>query len=501
MTANRILAILCLIIFSALSSYPQKKTKVFIENADILRFEKKDGKDFQRLIGNVRIRQDSTLFFCDSAILNNTDNNLNAFGNVHINYSDSLDVYGDYLDYYGNTRIAFLDSNVRLVDQKATLSTDHLVYDRNARKATYNTGGTIDDGENRLTSVIGHYYTSDKEFFFKDSVVLVNPDYILRSDTLKYNSDTEVAYIFGPTTIVGDKDSIYSEYGWYDTKLNQTRLHQNAFMQREEQTLEADTIFYNREIEYGYAIGNVTLTDTLQDVIVKGNLGEFDRETGVSYVTERTMAVFIDGTDSLYLHADTIKVLNDSLDKADKLLAYNKMKFYREDMQGACDSLVYDVQDSVIHMYTDPVLWSDENQLTSDSIQIFVSHNKIDSLRLYSSAFIISEDTVEGFNQIKGRDMTGYFKDNELVTIKVSGNAETVYYVREENGSLIGLNKSLSSFMRVSLKDNQIKQITYFDNPDMVLHPGGQIPAGDLKLEGFLWMEERRPADRQAIFE
>ena len=482
-------------------SFSQNKTKVFIDNADVLRFEQKGNKEIQRLIGNVRLRQDSTLFFCDSAILENTSNNMQAFGNVHINYTDSLDIYGDFLDYTGNTRIAELDGNVLLVDDKATLRTDHLIYDRNNKQATYNTGGEIEDEENVLTSWIGHYYTADKEFFFKDTVVLVNPDYVLRSDTLKYNSDTEIAYIFGPTNITSEEDSIYCEFGWYDTKQNRSKLVKNAFVQKKEQSIEADTIFYNREIDYGRALGNIKLTDTVQDVVVEGNSGEFDRKKGESYVTERAVAIFIDEQDSLFLHADTIKVLNDSLDRAEKLLAYNRMKFFRDDFQGACDSMIYSVPDSTIYMYTDPVLWSDENQLTSDSIHIFVSHNSIDSLRLYSSAFIISKDTVAGYNQIKGREMTGYFRDNDLWRIRVSGNAETLYYVREEDGALIGVNKSVSSYMKIQLQDNDIKQITYLEKPDANLVPDIKSLGGELKLEGFIWIEERRPKTKQEIFE
>lgn len=481
--------------------FSQKKTKVFIDNADVLRFEKVNGNNLQRLIGNVRLRQDSTLFFCDTAILDNTNNNMNAYGNVHINYSDSVDVYGDYLDYEGNTKIAELDGNVKLVDKQATLTTDHLIYNRNTKKAKYNTGGVINDEENVLTSIIGDYFTSDKEFFFKDSVVLVNPDYVLRSDTLKYNSETEVAYIFGPTDIIGEKDSIYCEFGWYDTKQNKTKLVRNAFVQRMEQSIEADTIYYDRGTEFGRARGNLVLTDTLQDVVVKGDIGEFDRKSGESFVTERVVAIFIDGADSLFLHADTIKVLNDSLDQAEKLLAYNKMKFFREDLQGACDSMVYSVADSTIYMYFDPVLWSDENQLTSDSILIFVSNNRVDSLMLFSAAFIISKDTVEGFNQIKGREMTGYFLDNELRSIKVSGNAETIYYVREEDGALIGVNKSLSSYMRIALKDNQIQSITYLEKPDAVLNPDLRSLGSDTKLEGFIWIEDKRPEDKEDIYD
>jgi len=493
------LSITILVMCSSLV-YSQQKTRVHIEQADMLRFEKKDGVNYQRLIGNVKLRQDSTLFFCDSAFLNNDDNNMEAFGRVYINYSDSVDLYGDYLFYNGNSRIAEMDGNVKLVDNQVTLTTDHLIYDRNSRVARYNTGGTIEDEENVLTSIKGHYYTDYDEFFFKDSVVLVNPDYVLKSDTLRYNTLTEIAYIFGPTNITGEQDSIYSENGWYDTKNGVARLVDEAFIQHQEQSLEADTIYYDQRQEYGEAHSNITLTDTVQDVVVTGEWSVFDRYKGESFITDSAVAIFIDVTDSLFLHSDTIKVLNDTLDRANQILAFNRVKFFRKDLQGSCDSLVYNINDSIIYLYDDPVLWSEGNQLTADSILIYVSHNHVDSLILFNSAFIISNDTLEFFNQIKGRTMTAYFIKNELKKIRVFGNAETLYFVREEDGTMIGINKSLSSFMNILLSDSKILSIGYLSQPDAVLHPEQEISDEEKRLNGFYWMDDRRPEKKEDIF-
>jgi lipopolysaccharide export system protein LptA len=479
----------------------QKKTRIHIEDADFLRFDKRGGRDVQKLIGDVRVRQDSTLFFCDSAFLDNSRNNLQAFGNVHIIYNDSVDVYGDYLDYNGNTKVAELEGNVKLVDDSTTLVTDYLIYNRISRLAFYNAGGTIYDRENTLSSIIGTYNTSDKNFYFRDSVVLVNPDYILHSDTLQYNTISEVVYIFGPTDIVGEKDSIYSEYGWYDTKKNRVSLKKNAFVRHLEQSLRADSIYFDQEVEQGYAWSNVIMDDTVQDVMVLGEYAYFNDSTGISFITDSARAVFIDREDSLFMHADTIKVLSDSLDRADKILAYYKMKFFRKDLQGACDSLVYLVRDSVINLYKDPVLWTDENQLTADSISIYISENRVDSLAMYDAAFIISRDTTTTFNQIKGRTMRGYFRNNDLYRIDVNGNAETLYFVREDDGELIGINVSLASFMKIFLAKNQIQNILYLENPDETLFPEEEMPEDKQKLKDFSWQEQRRPWKKEDIFE
>jgi lipopolysaccharide export system protein LptA len=492
--------LLFIFIFHSENSLGQKKRKVYIENTDKGTLEKIEGRNIQRLIGNVVLRQDSAYFYCDSAVLDNTLNDLEAYGNVHIKYNDSVDIYGDILNYDGNAKIAVLDSNVRLTDKKMVLTTDHLVYNRTKKWAFYNTGGRIVDDENILTSRIGRYFTQSDEFFFRDTVVLVNPDYTLYSDTLMYNTETEFVYIYGPTNIIGEEDSVYSEKGWYDTRANIAKLKQNAFVMHLEQSVRADSIYYNRGLGIGIAYNNVVLNDTLQDILVKGEYAEFSQDGGGSFITDSVETILIDDKDSLFMHADTIRIISDTAGKAEKVIAYYGMKFFRKDLQGKCDSMVYDINDSIIYLYYDPALWSEANQLTGDSIRIFVSHNHIDSLTMYSMAFIISQDDTNAFNQIKGRQMTAYFSDNELFRIVVSGNAETLYYVREEDGSLIGINMSISSYMNIALEDNKVKGITYTEKPDAVLHPEKELSPEQMILRNFIWIEDERPNKKNDIF-
>lgn len=489
--------VLLLIIPSILFS--QKITRVRIENADFLRLDKRGDQTVRKLVGNVILKQDSTFFYCDSATLDDY-NNLEAIGNVHITYSDSVELFGHFLHYDGNTRIAVVDSNVRLVDKKATLYTDHLIYDRFSRIARYNTGGRIIDEENVLTSITGRYYTQTHEYFFRDSVVVTNPDYIMYSDTLIYNTRTEMVRILGPTDIYGEKDHIYSEEGWYDTRKDKTQLRKNNRIDYGEQVIVADTIFYDKENGYGYARNNIWMKDTARDVIVEGDTAEFFKSLHYGYITGMTRAILIDKEDSLYLHADTFRVVTDSADEAKFIYAYHRAKFYRKDLQGMCDSMAYSIEDSLITMLGTPVLWSDDNQLTSDTILIYASGNRIDSLTLVNTAFIISRDTTDAFNQIKGREMVGYLHEGQLRRVNVNGNAETIYFVREEDGSLIGINVALSSDMSITVSEKKIKSITYFDQPDAVLHPPEELTPQETYLKGFQWIEGRRPLNRNEIF-
>ena len=487
------------IILGVTPLHAQKRTQVYLEHADYAKLGSQNGKNFQHLLGNVKLRQDSTYFYCDTASLYE-GNNLSASGKVHIDYGDTVNLYGDYLTYDGNTRIAVLDKNVSLVDKRATLYTDHLEYDRNRLMAYYFTGGRIVNQKNVLTSKIGRYFTQSNEFQFSDSVVAVNPDYTMYADTLRYNTENEVVYIEGPTHIYGKDDKIYSEKGWYDTRNNRAQLEKNNEVAHQQQILRGDWIYYDRKEEYGKAVGNVWLKDTLQKVILEGGISEFFRNKKYSYVTDSACAILIDVHDSLYMHADSFNLVLDTADKARLLFAHHRMKFFKSDLQGMCDSLVYRVKDSVIALLKQPVLWTAENQLAADSMWLYISKNRIDSMVLFNMAFIISRDTTNSFNQIKGKQMRAYFRNNQLYMIKVLGNAETIYFVRDDKKAMIGINKSIASNMEIMLDNRKIKKILYLTQPEATLYPEKDMIDEDRFLKDFNWIEEQRPLNRQGIY-
>jgi lipopolysaccharide export system protein LptA len=366
--------------------------------------------------------------------------------------------------------------------------------------AYYFTGGRIVDKENVLTSRKGRYFTQTYEFLFSDSVVVVNPDYTMYSDTLRYNTGSEIVYIEGPTNIYGKEDHIYSEKGWYDTRINQAELNLNNQVRHKEQILKGDYIFYDQANEYGRAKGNVWLKDTIQNIILEGGISEFFRDRKFSYMTDSARAILVEERDSLFMHADSFILVLDTSDQARLLFAHRHMKFFRNDLQGMCDSLVFRVQDSIIALLKTPVLWSEENQLTADSMWMYVSKNRIDSMVLFNTAFIVSRDTIESYNQIKGRQMRAYFRNNQLYSIKVLGNAETIYYMREDDRNLIGINKTVSSNMVIMLENRKIKKILCLTQPEGTLYPEKDLPAEDRFLRDFRWITGHRPSSKNDIY-
>jgi len=486
------------------NAFCQQRSIIILKKADFWKNDKTLGEDIERIIGNAEFELDSATLFCDSAYLNKKENNIDAFGHVHIKSGDTLDIYSDLLNYDGNTRIAELHNNVTLIDNQTTLTTNDLIYHRKTKVANYYSGGKIVNKDNQLTSLIGYYFTRQKEFFFKDSVVLTNPDYVMTSDSLLYNTLTEIAYFQGPTNITGDNKYVYCEDGWYNTKSDVTLLKKKVFIINKEQTIKADTVFYDKLSGFGEAFNNIVIIDTVQNTVAKGNYLRYNKTKEFAYLTDSAEAILIDKRDSLFLHADSLIITFDSTQSTKKMFAYYKAKFYRKNLQGLCDSLVYDFVDSTINLYNDPAIWSEENQLTADSIKIAITNKTADSLTLYNSAFIISQNDSLGFNQIKGKNMIGYFKDNELRKIFVSGNAETIYYIIDDGENkereLIGINKSVSSYMIIFLVDNKVKDILYLEKPDETLFPENELPAEEKLLKGFEWLDEFRPKNKSEIF-
>lgn len=494
-----LLSVSCLLISSFALS---QESVIILERADLLNGIQVDGVSIQVLTGDVILIHDGTTFHCDSARLNKVDNLFDAFGNIYALMADSVELYGDMLLYNGNTKIAEVIRNVKLIDDSTTLTTDYLIYNRLSKIGIYNFGGKIVDTRNELVSKVGRFYTDTDEYYFQGDVVVTNPDYVIRTDTLTYNSKTEIVYFFGPTSLVSDKDSMFALSGWSNTKKKTTSLKDKALLKHENQILKGDSIYYDELNDYGLVFNNGSMLDPEQDIIIKGNYLDYKYSNkNYAYALDSALAILYNDNDSLFLHADTLKIQFNEEDKTERLFAYYNARFYKEDMQGACDSLVYEMTNSTIKMMQDPIVWSDENQLTGDSMYIFITDNQPDSLSLIGSAFVCSQDTLEAFNQISGRTLLGYFHQKKLFKITVNGNSETVYYIRDDDtNDLMGINKAVSSNMIIRLENQEIKNITYIGNPKATLYPEKELSAAERNLKGFVWRIHERPLSKNDIY-
>lgn len=480
----------------------QPVRKIELLNADIIDYDEyKLGKEIRRLKGNVSMKHDNAILRCDSAYFNSTKNNISMFSNVHINFGDTINLYGDSIKYFGNIRTAYVRNNVKLTNKNVVLTTDSLNYDRNLNLGYYFNYGTIKDGDNSLVSEWGYYYALLKDFVAVKHVILTNPDYRMFSDSLRYNTESEISSFYGPSRIVGDSMLIYCENGWYNTKTEISQFNKNAFLKSKSTVIKGDSLFYNRNKGIGKAFLNVSITDTSENVTLSGNYGFYNEAPEMALITDSAVLINYSDTDTLFLHADTIKTVTftDSAVTFKNIFAYHNVRIFKEDYQGVCDSLTYSTADSVFRFFVVPVLWSGEHQLTAEVIEIYTKNSKADYIELRNAAFIVSKEDTVSFNQIKGKNMTGFIAAGELYKVLVDGNGQTLYYPKE-NEEYIGINKAESSNMNIYLVDGEVNKILFITKPNATLYPPEDLPVQERFLPNFRWFEDLRPLNKQDIF-
>lgn len=499
----RLLLLIVWQVFPVSEIYAQETRQIEIVRAGSLEGVKVNGIEVRRLVDDVVFKQGDTYMYCDSALFYESTNSIDAYGVIRIE-GPRAQLYGDILHYDGNAEMADITGKtVRMTDGKMQLTTTALQYDLKQDIGVYNNGGKVIDKDNVLTSKRGYYFSKEKMVFFKDDVVLTNPKYVMKSDTLKYHTPTETAYFHGPCNIQSSgKDSahIYCEYGWYNTATEKAWFSKNAYIESKENKLQGDSLLYDKLKGIGRAWNNVSVTDTVQKMIISGSYALLDEKKGTSFVTGNSMLTKIFETDSLFLHADTLYATQDTAKKQKTYFAYHHVRIFKTDLQGQCDSLVYNTADSTIWFYTAPVLWNNNNQLTAERINLLLSGNKIHTMNLLSEAFITGFEDSLRFNQVKGRIMVGYFENNKLSTINVTGNGQSIYYLRNSKKQLTGVNQAECSDMRIVMKDSKVHKISLINKPDATLYPVKQADPAMMKLKDFAWYGALQPKSKEDIF-
>lgn len=485
------------------SSFSQKRTKIEILNANYFRSDKNIAGGARRLIGNVKFRQDSTIMKCDSAYFYAGRNMFDAYGHVHLykEGDNTIDVKSDFLRHNGNTKMAHFRRNVVMRDTQIILYTDSLDYDIRRDIGYYLYGATIVDSASTLTSKKGYYYNNTHEVFFKDSVVVNHNknEYQMFTDTLKYNTYSEIAYFYGPTEFYNDTNYMYAEYGWYNTVNDRTFFKQNALYTNPKQSVEADSLYYDRHKKYGIAHSNVVATDTFQNIIVKGNFLEMTQEPERLLITDSALIIYIAEGDSVYIHADTMITNYDTSGLYREFTAFHHVRIFKSNFQSQADSLFFSMQDSILEFHGSPALWADSNQITATYIEAFIVNQKLDKFKLYDGGLIVSPQDTIYFNQVKGKEIVGYIKNNNLSKIDVFKHSITIYYPTDKYG-IIGANKSKSDNITILLKHNKIHRIVYRQGYTGGMTPLEELKPADAKVRNFIWLETQRPKTPADVF-
>jgi lipopolysaccharide export system protein LptA/archaellum component FlaC len=759
------------IVLTTATAFGQKKSIVNLISSKSSMGMKLNGKDLIKVYDGT-FKQDYSTLTSDSAYFYPQDNACDAFGHVVINQGDTLHIYSDKLNYNGNTKIALLTDNVRMVDKDATLTTNYLTYNTATRIGTYTDGGKLVNKDNTLLSKNGYYFAFTRDAYFRYNVSLTTPDALVKTDTMRYNTGTKIAYFYGPTHIYStkgdkgkDKDTLYTENGFYNTAVEQAAFGKNNLYQSGSKSLKGDSLFYDKIKGYGRAVKHVTFSDREQKITIKGDLGTYfkaderaivTQDPYIIMVTEEkdttktgakadsvkdkapvtstngiNMAQLIKKTipgktdtlnaiknrvgkittvadlskkltqgkidtlneiknraakvinmadlirktipvktdtpteikrivtkadsvlkknaalhpalkpavtqikkiikdtkaktpvkvddkniplakmpaikdtskmkhDSIYMSADTIetriitykdlkiylekerlshirdttakarkanikeskfltavragvqldtsfyhadffgkpkpvavkrkpakpltkkqlmidslikKQVADSIAMAKKMepadtaririiMTYHHAKLFKSDLQAKGDSMFYSSADSTLRCFVNPIIWTQGSQLSGDTIYLQMKHKKLDNMAMFPSAFIVNIDKDDSahFNQVAGKRMRGYFKDDKLNRMDIFGNAESIYYSRDSAKSTIsGMERSLSSRIRVDFKDNNATNLAFYTKPQHTYGPLSKFKDDERILKGFIWKPKERPVSKESI--
>ena len=502
-------------------SFGQEKQKITIEHAPISYTDPKieDGANvfLRDKSQQVHFVHKGVNMWCDKAIYYPDQDFIEAFSNVVMKQGDTINMVAKYVEYSGKTQLAFASGDVVLTEPQSTLKTDTLYFDRTKQQAYYNSRGTVvRDSSGTITSQIGRYYMSKSKYQFIKDVVLVNPEYTLETERLDFFTENGYAYLFGPSTITGETSKVYCERGFYDTNNDVGNFQRNARIDYDNRTVEGDSLYFDRNKSFASATNNITVTDTLNNSIVKGHYAEVWRAKDSMYITKRALAITVQEKDSVYMHADTLLVTGKEDNRITR--AFYNVKLYKSDLAGKADSIHVNHKTGLTQMInlgrfssTDafaikrkPLLWNIDNQMSGDTIHLIsnVKTEQLDSLKVFDNAFLVSKDTIseDGYNQIKGQRLIGLFKDNELYNVDVIKNAETIRYLRNEETELIGIQKSKSGSINVKIIEQVIDEVRFINQIDGNIFPESEFPNSAKKLRGFDWRGEERPMSVEDLF-
>ncbi|PRZ24043.1 OstA-like protein [Flavobacterium granuli] len=500
---NKSLFFICcsLLILCSKSIWAQSPKKIIIEHSDYADVNQIEIPDAFLLTGNVIVNHDGIVLTCNKAYYFQKENYIKAFGNVQLVQGDTLYLNSRYAEYNGNLKQAFATGDAVMSSPDATLATDTINFNRNTQEVYYNTKGVINNKENTLTSKSGKYYVEQKKFQFLTAVTITNPTYVIKSNHLDYFSNSGHSYLFGPSTITSKKNFIYTEKGFYDTKKNLGHFLRKSYIKYEDRLIEGDSLYYDRGREFASATRNVKITDSINRGIVKGHYAELYKKVDSMYVTKRAVAINFVQNDSVYIHGKKLMVTGKEGNRI--IRAFNNVRFFKTDMSGKCDSIHSSSKTALTKLIGNPILWNGENQITGDIMHLIGNNTtqQLDSLKVLNNTFLVSKDTLgTGYNQVKGLNLYGKFKEGKLHDVDVVKNTEVVYYMRNDAQELIGINKNVSSKINLIIENNAVETITFFNQVDGDIFPEEELPENGRKLKGLLWRGDERIKSKDDIF-
>ncbi|QQR97436.1 MAG: hypothetical protein IPK18_11260 [Sphingobacteriales bacterium] len=506
--------------FPPLTNENQPDKKIKIQKTDSLLYELVEFGEYRKLIGNVILNDAQATMWCDSAILDITANYLTAYGNpVHIKDGDSIDLWGNFLEYFGDQKQAKLTGNTIMRDKGMVLTAPEFNYNTETDIGYYTNGGRMVKENTVLTSQIGYYFHKKSEAIFYHDVVLKSKETTIYSDSMRYNTNTEIVYFITKTKII-DKDSniIITNQGNYNTKTEKAYFGANTTITKENKKIIGDEIDYDNVNKNAIARGNVSFQDTTENITILSGQSIYTEKNDFVKAVDDPLMISIstekkDSTieiDTMYLSADTLisyKILvnridEDSTEHEDSvrtMYGYNHVKMIRKNFSAVCDSIFYSEQDSVFRLYYNPILWIDSTQLSGDSIHIYMKNEQLHKIKVFQNAFIVYWKEQDIFNQVKGKNIDISIEDNKMKILTVDGNAESIYYTKDDDDGYIGGNQSTSGNITMVFDEGELQTITLINAPEATFTPMKKITTTSYQLDGFKWEWKLKPKTKYDV--
>lgn len=498
------LSAFCMLFASVPDGTPREKSKeeVKLLHSDVLYKNQRDVRA-DVLVGHVKLFHDGMYLDCDSARYYKDENSFEAYGHVKMIQGDTLTLTSDTLLYDGPMMQAHAKGRAVLTHRHTRLTTSVIDYDRLEGIGFYPTHGILYDADNVLNSDYGQYSPSASEAIFKDNVVLVNPKFELKTNELYYYSDTKMAKIVSETNIVSsDSTFVYALRGDYNTQTGQACLMDRSHIYKDMRDVVGDSLYCDEETGVSEAFGNVVLTDVENQCMLTGNYCRYEDNTGVAVATDSAVCYEFSSPDTLYVHADTLKMItyNQKTDSVYRdLYAYHKVRMYRRDVQGVCDSLVTHELDSCTYMYGQPILWNEEQQVFGEEIRIYNNDSTIDWIHIVNQAMTIEKVDSASYNQVAAKEMFCYFKDGAMERNNAKGNVYLCYFMEESDGARIGMNYTETPEMNIFMKNKKVDKV-WMQTPSGTMYPPFAIPDDKRYLPSFAWFDYIRPKNKDDIF-
>jgi lipopolysaccharide assembly outer membrane protein LptD (OstA) len=457
-----------------------------------------------RLVGSVSFAYQGNTMYCDSAHYNEKAKQVQAYGNVHIQ-KNGINLYADSIFYAEQQKYAKLWGHVKARDNAYKMSADSMDYDAKRGRAIFRSAGTIEStvSDERITCQRGYFYPANGSFFFSGKVHYSKADLDVQTDTLQFAYEQQKLYFLGQTQMRNDSTQIYCRKGWYDVQTEAGALYQQAEIYQKNNIIKADTLLINTKTNDYEGRGSVYFKDLQQQIALLGTHAVSSDTKHFAFITGEAIGFMKYKEDTLYVHADTLYLERDTLNHARFLNAQQNFRFLHPDLQGIGDSTQFSFDTQILTIGVKPILWSHNGELKSQSARVFFKDSILQRIELEQQASVLLELAKDSlYNQIAAKHILATFDSSGVLQdADARGQAWTIFYPVTEkkiNDTLVemrreGLNRLFAERLFVELQKGELRQITYFDQPDGIFYPMKQIEQKERYIKGFEWNPHLRP--------